>query len=484
MGEEITMCGMVGVLSFTYQGIMDDDYKTFMQLWKASVLRGEDGAGLFWVGDKESGIDELKKDETWCSWIKMEGVPYDVINSPQFEQAEVEMRSSRFLFGHCRAKTTGDVTADCAHPFEVGHITMMHNGTLSSINGMDDFNKYQTDSLALAHALAEGGNDPIPVLKRLNGPAAIIWYNSNTKTLHVYRNHQRPLSFAREGNKVFIASESMMLSWILSRNDFQGKYPQPYWFDTDTLYTYTHRDATPTKTVLYPPVEPVVPVTPSIHPPVMLPGMQPRVRWKQRGIQNSVIENPLIEHDITPDGRQTALGHALAQIANSVSRVTTGQERKTVPAKQYGPSGSKVTKGDIVVFEPMNLEYINKKENCASIIGAFQGLMNKTLSSFNGFADVQVRTRVQRNTKKEISDLYAHKFIRGRVESITVNTSDITDVTFWLSDVRGLPDGEIMKLIQMNRLIDNNMTKLILEQGGYRPTSNQIVSVESAPNFQ
>jgi predicted glutamine amidotransferase len=480
MGVEIAMCGIAGVLSFTYQGIMDEDYKTFMQLWKASLLRGEDGAGVFWVGDKESGIPDISKDETWCSWIKMEGIPFDVINSPQFEQAELEMRSSRFLLGHCRAKTTGDISADHAHPFEVGHITMVHNGTLSSINGMDDFNKYATDSLALAHALAEGGNDPLPVLKRVNGAAAIVWYNSNTKTLHVYRNHQRPLSFAREGNKVYIASESMMLSWILSRSDLNGKYPQPYWFDTDTLYTFTHRDATPTKTRLYESIEPVTPVTPSV---THIPALPAKIRWKQRGHQNSIIENPLIEHDLSQDGRQSALSLALNNIANVISRVPDGKERQTVPAKQYGPSGSKVTKGDIVVFEPMNLEYLTKKENCASIIGVFQGVMNKSLPSFNGFRDVQIRTRVQRNTKKEISDLYAHKFIRGRIESITVNTADITDVTLWLSDVRGLSDEEIVKLIKMDRLIDNNMTKLILEQSGYRPTST-IVAVESAPTLQ
>lgn len=480
MGVEITMCGIVGVLSFTYQGIMEDDYKHFMQLWKASVLRGEDGAGIFWVGDKDSGIPEISKHETWCSWIKMEGIPHDVINSKQFEQAELEMKSSRFLVGHCRAKTTGNISADHAHPFEVGHITMVHNGTLSSINGMDDFSKYETDSLALAHALAEGGNDPIPVLKRVNGAAAMIWYNSNTKTLHVYRNHQRPLAFVREGNKVYIASESMMLSWILGRNDFSNKYPQPYWFDVETLYTFTHKDATPTKTQLYPTVHPVVPVTPSVHPPVQLPASAIKVRWKERQRQAALIENPLIEHDLTPPS-QTALGNALAQIAAKVQGES--KERKTVPAKTYGPAGSKIIRGDIVVFEPMNLEYLNKKENCASINGAFQGIMNKDLLSFSGFGDVQTRTRVQRNTKKEIQDLYAHKFIRGRVESITVNTSDITDVTFWLTDVRGLPDVEILKLIQMGRLIDNNMTRLILEAEGYKPTSKTI-HVESAPTLQ
>jgi hypothetical protein len=121
------------------------------------------------------------------------------------------------LIGHCRAKTIGHGTNANAHPFQRDNITLVHNGTLTRHAGLTK-SPYTVDSDAIACALSE--SDTIrPVLESLDGAFALVWHNSDTNTIYMARNKERPLSIViTESGSLIIASEEKMISWLADRN--------------------------------------------------------------------------------------------------------------------------------------------------------------------------------------------------------------------------------------------------------------------------
>jgi hypothetical protein len=421
------MCGLVGVLSFANQGLVQSDVKVFTQLWKASSLRGEDGAGVFWVADLDTAKGLANKDTgIYTSWLKIRGTPFDLQETEEYKKAEWEFSCSRFLIGHNRAATTGNISTDHAHPFSHDQITMVHNGTLNSIDGFKAFKKHDTDSIALCHALSE--KSPEEVLRGLNGGTATIWYNSSTKTIHIYRNGGRPLYFHRQWNRWYIASEWNMLRWILARNDwtvgtqFTQKPHEIQPFKENVMYTFTHKDEEPTETEVKREFFPTNKEPPIIHLPV-----------RYRG-GNATILPPVV---------------------GKINKV-----RNHVPARRY--FGLKVE--DIVVFDAANIEYLNSKQNSAAITGIFHGIANRVVANLGQLEDVEIRAKVQRNSVEEIRKLYSHPFLKGKVVSITANAADVTDIIVYLVDIKPVSKEDMEQYIKNHQMLKNNMTTMLERQ--------------------
>jgi len=108
----------------------------------------------------------------------------------------------------------GATVSENAHPFIEGNICLVHNGTLQNHYKLAN---RTVDSNAIAAHIEEHGYKSL--LKNIEGAYALIWYNAAEKTLYFTRNADRPLHLVETSDRVFLASESKMLDWILDRND-------------------------------------------------------------------------------------------------------------------------------------------------------------------------------------------------------------------------------------------------------------------------
>lgn len=196
------MCGIVGVLG-TPSGVLD---KMFKELLQVDVVRGWDSTGAFSVASKSK-----------IKIAKAALLPQDLMEEQKFK--EMIFRQNFLMVGHNRKATKGDITDDNAHPFRHGHITLVHNGNLHSQYGLPDADQFQTDSESLCHHINKMGIDEVwPCVG--GGAAALLWWNSNDKTLNLLRNKERPLCFAfrRLDRGLVIASEPWMIRAIAERN--------------------------------------------------------------------------------------------------------------------------------------------------------------------------------------------------------------------------------------------------------------------------
>ena len=170
---------------------------------------------------------------------------YDFVELAVVDRILTNYEENSFLIGHNRAATRGSVSARNAHPFEHGHITGVHNGTLVThkalVEGTDP--NYAVDSEYIFRGLEQVGSaDLIP---QINGAYCMLWYNSAEDKVHMIRNSDRPYYFAKikKRNLLFGASEMGMLQWILTRNNLTIEdviVPAPmteYIFDMDGFMT-------------------------------------------------------------------------------------------------------------------------------------------------------------------------------------------------------------------------------------------------------
>ena len=208
------MCGLASMI-LNEKTIIDQEkmVKIFTQLLAVSSLRGADSTGVATI--------RLNKDVE----VFKRAIPsYDYLDLGRTDQLLETNFPNKIigLIGHVRAKTVGHGTNANAHPFQRGNITLIHNGTLTRHASLTK-SAYTVDSDAIACALAE--SDTIrPVLESLDGAFALVWHNSETNTMYMARNKERPLSMAiTESGTLIMASESKMIDWLTSRNDIKVK---------------------------------------------------------------------------------------------------------------------------------------------------------------------------------------------------------------------------------------------------------------------
>ena len=203
------MCGLVGVIGNIYS----TDVNVFKQLMHVNYLRGVHATGFLNVRTPTVGNLMFKKAYN----------PIDVFDMKKADDA-LTVASSLALLGHCRQATVGAKGKhENAHPFEYGSVTMMHNGTLNSRDGLQgDRSDFPVDSSQIAYTLSELTEDSEikTMLEELNGAFALVWHDARDETINIARNSERTLFYAvSKSGKFYYASEKEMLELVLNRNN-------------------------------------------------------------------------------------------------------------------------------------------------------------------------------------------------------------------------------------------------------------------------
>lgn len=221
------MCGLVGLFG-------DIDYKgrkAFSIMHHLDVLRGRDGAGIYYSNKKGEG--EL---------LKCGGLPEELywLHSEKFDDKNILKETSlNLILGHNRAQTVGKICDENAHPFEFDRIVGAHNGTLSKYC-LNDFPGYHADSVdseilfSGINEMTKGNFPKYPTLNKIInttfGAMALTWYDKEKKVLHLYRNSQRELyvTMAADDSVFIWASEPWIIGVACDRVGLKIKKIEKY----------------------------------------------------------------------------------------------------------------------------------------------------------------------------------------------------------------------------------------------------------------
>ena len=254
------MCGIVGVISSSPSGLFSTHQKAFEGLLWADALRGSDSTGVFGV-NRQGNVD----------YLKTRGATDELFRSKEWEDFNQDIYSQfHMVVGHNRKATKGATTDENAHPFVENNTILVHNGTLFNHASLTD-KKVEVDSHAILHSIVERGYEK--TIEELDGAFTLVWYDAESKIMHVIRNEQRPLFIANTSGAWFFASEDKMLRWILDREDIKisdmtnCKPGTLYTFNLDKKDTMWYRPlelkkpyvAQTTKTVYLPPTTTTTP---------------------------------------------------------------------------------------------------------------------------------------------------------------------------------------------------------------------------------
>jgi len=232
------MCGIVGIADFSKQAIGYSELNMFQQLLIADSARGMDGTGIIKISDKGAS-----------DWRKIQGHPFALFEARgvrnKFIQPIMNKEYIRFLIGHNRYGTTGAKDTASAHPFQHKHITLVHNGTVSSGSSLPELKEFKVDSEALCASIARIGIED--TVKKMFGPFSIVYFNSQTKTVNFLRNYGRPMFMGvnKTRDLVMFGSEKELLTWVAERNNIIniGFTSTP----VDTLVSFSLDDIVPTE---------------------------------------------------------------------------------------------------------------------------------------------------------------------------------------------------------------------------------------------
>lgn len=205
------MCGLVGMAG----NIMSNEKKMFKDMLIFDQVRGMDSTGIALIKgtankngkrfdvDKEVGPPSNLWDWGYSSLFTprgiVEGWPYAII-------------------GHNRAATTGKVNRENAHPFIIGDIVGVHNGSLRAYKELAGSDEYEVDSQAIFNDIDINGIEH--TWKSFVGAAALVYWNDKDETLNFIRNDERPLVFAENEKKdvLYWASEAWMIQVAAMRS--------------------------------------------------------------------------------------------------------------------------------------------------------------------------------------------------------------------------------------------------------------------------
>lgn len=196
------MCGIIGMASVSGMTGYSAKKIWLQKALLVDTIRGDHSTGLCCVPTNDLNIPLIYKKAL---------AGYDFIQLNQTEKLLTNINDYTFVIGHNRKATKGAINDINAHPFQHEHITLVHNGTLVTRQGIKSSKDVTVDSEAICIAIAEEGADKI--LPQLDGAYALVWYNSIDCTLNLARNDERPLHFAfSSSNKtMFFASEPWMI---------------------------------------------------------------------------------------------------------------------------------------------------------------------------------------------------------------------------------------------------------------------------------
>lgn len=212
------MCGIVGLA--TTEPWDSKRRNVFMEALFADTFRGYDSTGLALVKKKE--------EKEPAQILKHIMTAPEFLQWPPVLKAMKDFDDYKYVIGHNRAATAARVSKQNAHPFQVDHITLVHNGTINNSEydlGVKN-SPANVDSAFIAAAFAIVGVKE--TLEKLRGGFALVWHDAKDGTINFARNNAKPLSWCYEEKKntMYWASEGLMLYWLLDRNEVKvdGKF--------------------------------------------------------------------------------------------------------------------------------------------------------------------------------------------------------------------------------------------------------------------
>lgn len=205
------MCGLFGMIG---PGITQTDLLFLQEIGYVSALRGRDG----------TGVVQGSLYEKYCSHkIKKEDSEYSQFmwyhqNCKGGSPLVLNDTTCNYFLGHVRHATKGAINSDNTHPFDVGQLVGMHNGTLKDLK-YD--HKDKTDTELLLKDIQERG--PLRVLREISKDSAyaIVYLDKREKQIVFARNEKRTLFYTYHVHRsvMYYASEKWMLEAIADRND-------------------------------------------------------------------------------------------------------------------------------------------------------------------------------------------------------------------------------------------------------------------------
>lgn len=203
------MCGLVGFYAPTTT--TDSNIQLFKNLLLVDQIRGMHATGVAKVDVRKNVVAIHKRAQDAIDFLASEDT-----------KTFLEKDRGQIYIGHNRYATVGDKAAhENAHPFQEKHITLVHNGGVDPhafdlLSGIDR-KDVVVDSHGVTITIAEHGVKKA-VTEKLSGGFALVWYDSEERSLNFIRNQDRPLYMAvlTDGALVW-ASEKGMLDVFCKR---------------------------------------------------------------------------------------------------------------------------------------------------------------------------------------------------------------------------------------------------------------------------
>lgn len=205
------MCGIVGALTTQFNSVNSNPVNRFFgQALFADTLRGDDSTGMFLLDLK----GKMDKPDTF----KRALAAPDFLQLKRTGNLLRDSNDYRIMIGHNRAATKGGVYNHTAHPFQIGNITMVHNGTIYNHRSLPGGQKFDVDSEAICNSINEQGI--AETVKAMDGAFTLIYHDAEDDSINMVRNDDRPLAFGKVkgSDTILLSSEGNMLQWLAIRN--------------------------------------------------------------------------------------------------------------------------------------------------------------------------------------------------------------------------------------------------------------------------
>jgi len=192
------MCNIHVIIPMN-DNINKSDVKEMIKMLERSGEINDDGYGIF------SEDNDMKSEKQFKPSSKLKN---KLIN---------KFVGSKFLIGHNRLKTVGDVKKENSHPFETKDLMYVHNGSISNWESIkDSVNELEVDSQAIGICIQKELDTGVPItiaikngLSKLEGYLSlVIYYKPENKLYYCIENANFAFHLFQnnEGRKVILGN--------------------------------------------------------------------------------------------------------------------------------------------------------------------------------------------------------------------------------------------------------------------------------------